>query len=166
MTQRIVTVLALYFLVGSVRAENLSPVQIDALTCEHLSNPIGIGNQIPAPSWKLRSDRNGEVQTAWEIRAASSDWSDHFARPLGFRQSCLSINPFWFRGPESRSARARRFSGRSGSGTRTASPRPGATWPRSSWDCWTPPASGKANGSPLICRAMTLSNPRWQKHPG
>src|ERR1035438_1894507 len=59
-------------LVTSARAENLSPVRVDALTCEHLTNPVGIGNQKPRLSWKLRSDRSGEVQTAWEIRAASS----------------------------------------------------------------------------------------------
>jgi len=56
----------------SARAENLSPVKISALTCEHLTNPIGIGNPFPRLSWKLDSDRAGEVQTAWEVRAASS----------------------------------------------------------------------------------------------
>src|ERR1035438_10107342 len=59
-------------LVTSARAENLSPVRVDALTCEHLSNPAGIGNQQPRLSWKLRSDRAGEIQTAWQVRAASS----------------------------------------------------------------------------------------------
>jgi alpha-L-rhamnosidase len=63
---------AVLCVVVSVHAEKLSPVKIDALTCEHLSNPIGIGDQQPRLSWKLRSDRSGEVQTAWEIRAASS----------------------------------------------------------------------------------------------
>jgi alpha-L-rhamnosidase len=61
--------LAALCVLGSVRAEALSPVQIYALTCEHLVNPIGIGNRQPRLSWKLRSDRIGEVQTAWEIRA-------------------------------------------------------------------------------------------------
>jgi alpha-L-rhamnosidase len=66
------SLLAALCVMGSVRAEDLSPVQIYALVCEHLSNPIGIGNRQPRLSWKLRSDRRGEVQTAWEIRAASS----------------------------------------------------------------------------------------------
>ncbi len=72
MMRRILSLLAALCVISSVRAENLSPVQIDALTCEHLTNPVGIGNQQPRLSWKLRSDRSGEVQTAWEIRAASS----------------------------------------------------------------------------------------------
>src|SRR5215469_10110001 len=72
MTRRFITVLSVFFLIVSVRAEDLSPVKIYGLTCEHLTNPIGIGNQFPRLSWKLDSVRKGEVQTAWEIRAASS----------------------------------------------------------------------------------------------
>jgi alpha-L-rhamnosidase len=49
-----------------------SPVRLYDLTCEHLVNPIGIGKPQPRLSWKLRSDRLGEVQTAYQIRAASS----------------------------------------------------------------------------------------------
>jgi alpha-L-rhamnosidase len=64
--------LAALCVTGSARAEKLSPVRIDALMCEHLTNPVGIGNQQPRLSWKLRSDRIGEIQTAFEIRAASS----------------------------------------------------------------------------------------------
>jgi alpha-L-rhamnosidase len=72
MTRRIISLLAALCVLSSVRAENLSPVKIDALTCEHLVNPVGIGNTQPRLSWKLRSDRAGEIQTAWEIRAATS----------------------------------------------------------------------------------------------
>jgi alpha-L-rhamnosidase len=72
MTRRILSLLAALCVINSARAENVSPARVDALTCEHLSNPIGIGNQKPRLSWKLRSDRAGEAQTAWEIRAASS----------------------------------------------------------------------------------------------
>jgi alpha-L-rhamnosidase len=70
MTRRIVSLLAALCVIQSLHAE--SSVRVDALTCEHLTNPIGIGNQQPRFSWKLRSMRAAEVQTAWEIRAASS----------------------------------------------------------------------------------------------
>jgi alpha-L-rhamnosidase len=72
MSRRILSLLAALCVAGSVRAENLSPVKIYALTCEHLTNPVGIGNQQPRLSWKLRSDHAGEIQIAWQIRAASS----------------------------------------------------------------------------------------------
>ena len=57
---------------GPLSAQPLSPVRLDALTCEHLTNPIGIGVRQPRLSWKLQSDRPGEVQIAWQIQAASS----------------------------------------------------------------------------------------------
>ncbi len=72
MTCRLFSFLAACLLAGPLSAENLSRVRLYDLTCEHLQNPVGIGNQSPRLSWKLRSDRNGEVQTAWQIRAASS----------------------------------------------------------------------------------------------
>jgi len=68
----LVSIVAACFLGSPVHAENLSPVRLYDLTCEHLVNPVGIGSQSPRLSWKLRSDRDGEVQTAWQIRAASS----------------------------------------------------------------------------------------------
>ena len=64
--------LAALFLMVPARAETVSPVKIYALTCEHLTNPTGIGNPLPRLSWKLDSKRTGEAQTAWEIRAAFS----------------------------------------------------------------------------------------------
>ena len=72
MMSRLFSFLAAFLLIGSLRAEDLSPVRLYALTCEHLQNPVGIGSQQPRLSWKLRSDRIGEVQTARQVRAASS----------------------------------------------------------------------------------------------
>jgi alpha-L-rhamnosidase len=69
---RLFSIFAAFLLIESLHAENLSPVRLDALTCEHLQNPIGIGAEQPRLSWKLVSDRMGEVQTAYQIRAASS----------------------------------------------------------------------------------------------
>ncbi|HEY1717980.1 MAG TPA: family 78 glycoside hydrolase catalytic domain [Verrucomicrobiae bacterium] len=49
-----------------------SAVEVGQLHCEHLENPVGIGFQQPRLSWKLQSDRIGEVQRAYQIHAASS----------------------------------------------------------------------------------------------
>jgi alpha-L-rhamnosidase len=49
-----------------------SPVHLTELTSEHMAHPVGIGVAQPRFSWKLQSDRAGEAQTAYEIRAASS----------------------------------------------------------------------------------------------
>jgi alpha-L-rhamnosidase len=49
-----------------------SPVRVGALSAEHSVNPIGIGATRPRLSWKLISDRRDEMQSAYEIRAASS----------------------------------------------------------------------------------------------
>jgi alpha-L-rhamnosidase len=53
-------------------AQNVSPVRLGALTTEHQQNPLGLGQAQPRLSWKIISDRRGEVQTAYEIRAAST----------------------------------------------------------------------------------------------
>src|SRR5436305_292098 len=55
-----------------LRGQPVSPLRVDTLTCEHEINPIGLGVAQPRLSWKLRSPRAGEVQTAYEIRAALS----------------------------------------------------------------------------------------------
>ena len=49
-----------------------SPIGLTELTSEHLTSPVGIGVTLPGLSWKLKSDRPGEVQSAYEIRAAST----------------------------------------------------------------------------------------------
>jgi alpha-L-rhamnosidase len=47
-------------------------VRLGALSTEHQQNPLGLGTAQPRLSWKLLSDRVGEAQTAYEIRAAST----------------------------------------------------------------------------------------------
>jgi alpha-L-rhamnosidase len=64
------TLLTLACLSVTARAEDA--LRLSALTVEHLNNPIGIGADRPRLSWKLQSSRQGEKQTAYEIRAASA----------------------------------------------------------------------------------------------
>ena len=67
-----VALLNALFLCAALQAQGHAAVSLSALSCEHLQNPIGIGNLQPRLSWKLVSSRAGEVQTAYHVRAASS----------------------------------------------------------------------------------------------
>jgi len=51
------------------------------LRCERLKNPLGIDVTKPGLSWIIESDRRGEIQTAYQILAASSP--DALARNCG-----------------------------------------------------------------------------------
>jgi alpha-L-rhamnosidase len=72
MIPRSLLIFAALIFAGPLAAQTDSPVRLGALTCEHQTNPVGIGDTQPRLSWKLLSDRVGEVQTAYEIRAAST----------------------------------------------------------------------------------------------
>src|ERR1044071_5888816 len=56
----------------TLAASAASAPRVEQLSCEHFQNPLGLGTAAPRLSWKIRSDRDGEVQTAYQIRAASS----------------------------------------------------------------------------------------------
>ncbi|HVU38442.1 MAG TPA: glycoside hydrolase family 78 protein [Opitutales bacterium] len=59
-------------LAGALAAQPVSPVRLANLTVEHQKNPLGLGESQPRLSWQLDSNRRGETQTAYEIRAAST----------------------------------------------------------------------------------------------
>ena len=48
---------------------NINPYD---LRCEHLKNPLGIENPTPALSWKLFSNEQNQIQTAYHILVSSS----------------------------------------------------------------------------------------------
>jgi alpha-L-rhamnosidase len=72
MITRLLSLLAAFSLTGLLYAQPISPVRLTELTTEHLREPIGLGVVQPRLSWKLLSDRAGEVQTGYEVRAAAS----------------------------------------------------------------------------------------------
>ncbi len=47
-------------------------MQVDKLTCEYLADPTGVENLAPKLSWTLLSEKRGDMQTAWQVQAASS----------------------------------------------------------------------------------------------
>jgi len=44
-----------------------------ALTCEYIENPLGIDIPAPVLGWKLQSTERAQIQTAYEIRVATSE---------------------------------------------------------------------------------------------
>lgn len=47
-------------------------LHVKNLTCEYLTNPVGIESQIPEFSWQIKSDEREQIQKAYQILVASS----------------------------------------------------------------------------------------------
>ncbi|MCG6191437.1 hypothetical protein K5G00_28760 [Maribellus maritimus] len=47
-------------------------VYTNKLTCEYKKAPIGIGTPKPRLSWKIYSEENNQIQTAYQVLVASS----------------------------------------------------------------------------------------------
>ena len=65
------TLLVLFFLFLPVWADARQEKTLYDLRCENLSNPLGIATTIPGLSWKVKAERNGTVQKAYQVLAAS-----------------------------------------------------------------------------------------------
>ena len=61
-----------FLLVSSGCKNHLTQITIHELKCENLSDPAGIGTSTPGLSWKIKSDKDGTSQKAWQLLAASS----------------------------------------------------------------------------------------------
>lgn len=68
--------MASVFSIGMLILGNVSgaagPVSVVNLTCEYLSNPLGIDTAQPRLSWMLESPLRGQKQTAYQVLVASS----------------------------------------------------------------------------------------------
>ena len=64
----LVICLASQLMVFSLEAQ----MTVGDLKCEYMNNPVGIGVITPRFSWKLYSDRDNQVQTAFQVMVASS----------------------------------------------------------------------------------------------
>src|SRR4029077_1776365 len=51
---------------------NVSGAAPSELECQAMTTPFGLGNAHPRLSWRLNDPRRGAVQSAYEIRVASS----------------------------------------------------------------------------------------------
>ena len=70
--RRPLLVLALSCAAGMVRDAAAQGAHVERLRTEYTVNPIGIDERSPRLSWMLHSDRRGAMQTAYELRVATS----------------------------------------------------------------------------------------------
>jgi alpha-L-rhamnosidase len=63
---------AIGFIISSLSFSALGNTWINELVCEYHTNPVGIDVQKPRLSWKIFSDQQNVLQTAYEIRVADS----------------------------------------------------------------------------------------------
>ena len=59
----------------------MSTLTPHALTCEHLTDPLGLDRPTPRLSWQLRSEARGQKQTAYQVLVASTP--EHLAADQG-----------------------------------------------------------------------------------
>ena len=63
----------LLFILGTVMlGYSATPLSVTNLRCEYKSNPVGIDITNPRMSWEVLSSERGTLQTAYEVRVASS----------------------------------------------------------------------------------------------
>jgi alpha-L-rhamnosidase len=49
-----------------------SPVEVTELRVDQMAGPLGIDNPVPSLGWQLRSERRGELQSAYRVQVATS----------------------------------------------------------------------------------------------
>jgi alpha-L-rhamnosidase len=62
----------LLFVIGSCLSQEAASMTVSQLRCEYRQNPEGIDTLTPRLSWKLDSDRRGQMQVSYRILVASS----------------------------------------------------------------------------------------------
>jgi alpha-L-rhamnosidase len=60
------------FIAWGCGQNNLPSVRVSSLTCEYLTDPLGIDDTAPRLSWKLNSTERGQIQTAYRVIVSSS----------------------------------------------------------------------------------------------
>jgi alpha-L-rhamnosidase len=61
-----------WLMMGLAVAKVAAAVSIGDLNCESRHNPVGIDVPRPQLNWIIESDRRGELQTAYQVLAAST----------------------------------------------------------------------------------------------
>jgi alpha-L-rhamnosidase len=81
MNLRLIPILSAALLLAGCPARRLSEVVVAGLRCEQTVDPLGVDAPQPRLSWQLQSEQRGQVQTAYQVLAASR--LDRLARDEG-----------------------------------------------------------------------------------
>ena len=65
-------IIFIYFLLFLISYSTFAQVQIIEMACEHRQNPVGVDVLNPRMSWKLKSSERNFLQTAYQIRVATT----------------------------------------------------------------------------------------------
>lgn len=69
----ILALLSLVFTVSTAAQQpSSSVIKVTSLTCEYLSDPLGVDVPAPRLAWQLQSSKNGDRQTAYQILVANA----------------------------------------------------------------------------------------------
>ena len=61
------------FLLGLTIVLQAQRLKVSGLSCEYLTNPVGIDTQSPVFGWKIEADERGQLQSAYEILVATDE---------------------------------------------------------------------------------------------
>ena len=67
-----IKIITIVFLLGSFKTAFPQNAEVRDLICEYLTNPIGIDVLQPRLSWKIVTDKENMMQSAYQIRVADS----------------------------------------------------------------------------------------------
>ena len=81
MNLRLIPILAAALLLAGCPARRPSEVVVAGLRCEQAVDPLGVDAPQPRLGWQLQSEQRGQMQTAYQVLAASE--LDRLARDDG-----------------------------------------------------------------------------------
>ena len=68
----------------------MNHISLTALRCNHLENPLGIGLDAPFFSWKMKTDRLGAAQKAYQVQVAKTQAFDALTWDTGWAEQNTS----------------------------------------------------------------------------
>ena len=80
------------FLLSVLSVSAITKNEVKQLVCEYKTNPIGIDVQKPRLSWKIASDKENLMQTAYEVKVTDQTGKGKLVWTSGKVNSSQSVN--------------------------------------------------------------------------